>query len=216
MVAALVFFAKELNKYSKKEEIIPDFRDTVAETAKAIASGLSCLATAQLTNRLGSFYELVTGKSICDGSELSTTERVFAGVELALGTPKVLTFLGAVVGVGSFAKKAEKVMAGASRASMKVANMEEFFRTPLGTLLKDQSTKTSKKVKGKSVYRLDSKIEVSSEITLGKGNQVYLDSLHMDHLEVYSAKGKAITVLNFDGTVNLEKMAKAKAEGRRI
>ena len=216
LVAALVLVAKELSKAPKREEVLPDFRDTVIEATKVIASGISCLAKAQLTSRLGSFYELVSGKSICDGSELSTTERVLSGVELALGTPKLLTFLGTVVGVGTFAKKAEKVMASASDAFKKVGNMAEFFETAFGKLLKSKSAKTSRMIQGQSVYRIESSVQASAEVALRKGDQFYLDGLHKDHLEVFSAKGKFIAVLNLDGSFNLKKFERAAKEGRRI
>ena len=43
-----------------------------------------------------------------------------------------------------------------------------------------------------------------------------LDSLHKDHLEVFDKNDKFKFVLNLDGSMNLDKSAKAMKEGRRI
>ncbi len=109
-VQALALLAKELVKSAKSAiDAISEFQEQVRQTTKVIASGISCVVQAQLSSRVGSFYELVTGKSQCDGSDLSVAERIISGVELALGSPKLLTALGTVVGVGEFAKKAKKL-----------------------------------------------------------------------------------------------------------
>lgn len=109
-VQALALLAKELVKSAKAAfDAINEFKEQVKKTTQVIASGISCIVQAQASNRVGSFYELMTGKSQCDGSELSMTERILSGFELALGSPKLLTAIGSIIGVGEFAKIAKKL-----------------------------------------------------------------------------------------------------------
>ncbi|OWY34222.1 hypothetical protein CEJ45_12550 [Herbaspirillum aquaticum] len=49
-----------------------------------------------------------------------------------------------------------------------------------------------------------------------KGDKLYLDGLHKDHLEVFDSTGKLRTVLNLDGTVNGDKLAVAQEQGRKL
>jgi hypothetical protein len=92
-----------------------------------------------------------------------------------------------------------------------VHNMQDFFKkTPLGLLIKDYVEKTKKYVQGQSVYKMMKDVGDY----LKKGDQLYLDSLHKDHLEVFRKDNKFKTVLDFCGK---EIVAKArKAEGRRL
>ncbi|MFC0404008.1 hypothetical protein ACFFHS_03165, partial [Enterococcus ureilyticus] len=85
-----------------------------------------------------------------------------------------------------------------------VANMKEFFETDFGSEIKGNITKTNKKYQGQSVYKVDKKIG-----NLKKNDQIYLDGLHKDHLEVFDSNGNLRTILNLDGTVNLDKYGKA-------
>ena len=71
-------------------------------------------------------------------------------------------------------------------------------------------------IHGQSVYRLDRKVTISEELIFDIGDQFYLDALHKDHLEVFNKRGKIVTVLNLDGTVNAKKASQARQEGRRI
>ncbi|WP_423192764.1 hypothetical protein [Cupriavidus sp. H18C2] len=48
------------------------------------------------------------------------------------------------------------------------------------------------------------------------GDQFYIDSAHMNHLEVFDNKGRIRVVLNPDGSVNEVKTVKAIKEGRRL
>jgi YD repeat-containing protein len=80
-----------------------------------------------------------------------------------------------------------------------VGNMGEFLKAEgFGNAIAGVLTKTSKIVKGESVY----KVNQSLEGIVKKGDQVYLDSLHMNHLEVFSKNNKFLKVLNLDGTIN--------------
>ncbi len=97
---------------------------------------------------------------------------------------------------------------------IKVGNMNEFFNnTEFGISLKDSVSKTSAIVKGESVYRIDKKID---NPILDKGDGIYLDSLHKDHLEVVNKRGKVKAVLNLDGTLNVKKTEIALKENRSI
>ncbi|MDR9571771.1 filamentous hemagglutinin [Streptococcus sp. 27098_8_113] len=49
---------------------------------------------------------------------------------------------------------------------------------------------------------------------LRKGDYLYLDGLHMDHFEVFDKRGNFKSVLNLDGTLNTDKLLKAK--GRKL
>lgn len=90
-----------------------------------------------------------------------------------------------------------------------VNNMDEFFETKFGSELKDNSTKTKKRVDGQTVYKVDKKTG-----NLKKNDQVYLDGLHKDHLEVFDKNGNLRTILNLDGSINLDKYYKAM--GRKL
>ena len=90
-----------------------------------------------------------------------------------------------------------------------VANMGEFFNTQFGIGLKAVTSRTSKRIKGQTVYKVS-----KDSGSLKKGDQFYLDSLHKDHLEVFDKNNNFKTVLNLDGTVNAAKELAGK--GRTI
>ena len=46
------------------------------------------------------------------------------------------------------------------------------------------------------------------------GDYLYLDGLHMDHFEVFDEHGNLKSGLNFDCTLNIDKLLKAK--GRKL
>ena len=90
--------------------------------------------------------------------------------------------------------------------------MNEFFQTEFGQKLEKSLRKTSRKYRGQTVYEVvDKGID-----GLKKGDLVYLDGLHKDHLEVFNRNGRISQVLNLDGTRNLSKTEIAFREGRRI
>ncbi|WP_085633315.1 MULTISPECIES: hypothetical protein [unclassified Pseudomonas] len=90
--------------------------------------------------------------------------------------------------------------------------MEDFFSMPgFGSELADATRKTSKRVQGQPVYEVTSK-----NPPLRKGDQIYLDNAHNDHLEVFDKFNDVRLVLNFDGSVNQDKTDKAKAEKRKL
>ena len=99
-----------------------------------------------------------------------------------------------------------------SRKVIKVNNMNEFFQTEFGRKLKQSLRKTSRKYQGQTVYEVvDKGID-----GLKKGDLVYLDGLHKDHLEVFNRNGRISQVLNLDGSKNLSNTEIAFREGRRI
>ena len=105
LVQALVFVGKELAKSARNAyDAVQEFKGFLKAATDAIATGAKCLTQAQMSGRIGSLYELFSGKDQCDGSELSFVGRTMAGVEIALGTPKVFKILGSVVGIGILAK----------------------------------------------------------------------------------------------------------------
>ena len=74
----------------------------------------------------------------------------------------------------------------------------ELFQTEFGQKLKESLRKTSRKYQVQTVYEVVDK----GVDGLKKGDLVYLDSLHMDHLEVFNKCGELKTILNLDGSVN--------------
>ncbi|MER2373229.1 hemolysin BL-binding protein [Photorhabdus laumondii] len=92
-----------------------------------------------------------------------------------------------------------------------VGNMKEFLTQPgFGTQIKNSTQKTSQIYQGQSVYKANNNIGK----VIKKGDQLYLDGQHKNHLEVFDNKGKFKAVLNLDGTVNQTKTDAAK--GRKL
>ena len=83
--------------------------------------------------------------------------------------------------------------------------MSEFFDTRFGRKIKDSFRKTKKQYDEQSIYEVMKKIDRN----LRKGDQLYLDGLHKDHLEVFDSQGKLKRVLNLDGIPNIEKRKQA-------
>ncbi|WP_130903352.1 hemagglutinin repeat-containing protein [Pseudomonas sp. Sample_23] len=95
----------------------------------------------------------------------------------------------------------------------KFEKMEDFFKEPgFGGELADATRKTSKRFQGQAVYKATEKIAPY----IKKGDQIYLDNLHKDHLEVFDKFGDVKFVLNLDGSKNFEKTDKAVADGRKL
>jgi len=88
----------------------------------------------------------------------------------------------------------------------KIENMEQFFNTNFGKKIKNKVEKTNKNQQGQTVYRVKEKIP---EYGLKKGDQLYLDSLHKDHLEVFTKHNRFKVALNLDGTHNIIKTVNA-------
>ena len=88
---------------------------------------------------------------------------------------------------------------------LEVNNMSEFFETEFGQKLKKVLQKTSKRYDGQSVYKVTEDV---GDI-LKKGDQIYLDGLHKNHLEVFDRNGKLRTILNLDGTENITTLLQA-------
>ncbi len=92
-----------------------------------------------------------------------------------------------------------------------VGNMNEFLKQPgFGSQIKGNTQKTSKIYDGQSVY--SAKDDIDKYIK--KGDQIYLDGDHKNHLEIFDKKGNFRVVLNLDGSIN-EAKTKA-AEGRKL
>ena len=94
-----------------------------------------------------------------------------------------------------------------------VGNIGEFFAQPgFGSEIKGLSTKTSKRYQGQSIYQTQSKTGEA----IKKGDQLYLDALHKDHLEVFDKNDNFKAVLNLDGSVNLDKTNAGKGRILKI
>ena len=89
---------------------------------------------------------------------------------------------------------------------IKVENMDEFFKTPFGKEIRPHL----EKIRGKSAYRVTKKSKIHE---LKKGDILYLDKLHKDHLEVFHKNNHFEKVLNLNGTYN--KIKTIKGYGRR-
>lgn len=87
-----------------------------------------------------------------------------------------------------------------------VHNMKEFFeKTKFGRAIKNRVQKTNKIQQGQSVYRVIKDID---EYALRKGEELYLDALHKNHLEVFTKNGIARTVLDLSGKELVEKVSR--------
>ena len=64
--------------------------------------------------------------------------------------------------------------------------MQELFETDFGQQLKKSVRKTKRYYDGQAIYEVVDK----SISGLKKGDQIYLDGMHKDHLEVFSRNGK--------------------------
>lgn len=98
----------------------------------------------------------------------------------------------------------------AERVTQAVNNMSKFFETEFGQKIVGSLRKTKKKYDGQSVYEVMKKVDRN----LRKRDYLYLDGLHMDHFEVFDEHGNLKSGLNFDGTLNINKLLKAK--GRKL
>ena len=96
------------------------------------------------------------------------------------------------------------------RVTQAVNNMSKFFETEFRQKIVGSLRKTKKKYDGQSVYEVMKKVDRN----LCKGDYLYLDGLHMDHFEVFDKRGNLKSVLNLDGTLNTDKLLKAK--GRKL
>ena len=105
---------------------------------------------------------------------------------------------------------ADNAFGGGAQAVIKVDNISTFFeKTEFGKSLQGKA----QKVRGRQVYKMT---QDSPCGRLAKGDHFYLDLKHRDHIEVYNKRGKSVTVLNLDGTVNKAKEVVALEQGRRI
>jgi hypothetical protein len=101
----------------------------------------------------------------------------------------------------------------AGNSTAPVRNMNEFFQSSsFGKAISNSSQNTSKLFQGQKVYKVTDKLDDFKYIR--RGDHYYLDNLHKNHIEVFDKKGKSKWVLNLDGTINIDKTAKAK--GRTI
>lgn len=68
-----------------------------------------------------------------------------------------------------------------------VGDMKEFMNSPrFGSELKDATQKTNYQYDGQSVYEARGKLGEN----IKKGDPVYLDGQHKDHLEVFNSRGE--------------------------
>ena len=79
-----------------------------------------------------------------------------------------------------------------------VNNMQEFFETDFGEQLKKSVRKTKRHYDGQAIYEVVDK----SIPGLKKGDQIYLDGIHKDHIEVFDKRGRFRKVINLDGSTN--------------
>ncbi len=156
-----------------------------------------------------------------DGNKIGVGERILRGA-------MVIPIAKPVKGAKMIAKHGDKVIKTGKRklddiakkgkrracsCPKRVENMGQFFELEFGQKLKKASSRTSVKVQGQTVYRIDKKTD---NPYLKKGYGFYLDALHKDHLEVIDKQGKVIAVLNLDGSLNKKKTERVLKEGRRV
>jgi hypothetical protein len=93
------------------------------------------------------------------------------------------------------------------RETFKVANIHEFFKMPFGIKLKSKCQPMKQSYQGQRMYKVTENIPGTP---LKKGDIFYLDAQHKNHLEVFTEQGKSRTVLNLDGSINVDKTRSAK------
>lgn len=87
---------------------------------------------------------------------------------------------------------------------------EVFKRAAIGKKLKDAVEGT--RFSYKRVSKIFKVIKDIAEYGIKKGDWLYLDKTHGDHIEVFKRCGKIMrTILNMDGTQNMKKLAQAGA-----
>ena len=92
-----------------------------------------------------------------------------------------------------------------------VGNIGELLKQPgFGSQLGESLRKTGRQYQGQSIYQATK----DSGRTIRKGDHVYLDGMHKNHLEVFDGNGKFKAVLNLDGSIN--KIKTDAAKGRRL
>lgn len=132
---------------------------------------------------------------------------------LALAADVVGAALPGATGLGAGVKSIAAVV-GAARVVDRASNMAQFLKaSEFGKSIAGSLAKTSKQFHGQSVFKVTEKV---GGTVLKKGDQVYLDAKHKDHLEVLDSKGNAKAVLNLDGTVNAAKTEAAIEMSRRL
>jgi hypothetical protein len=102
------------------------------------------------------------------------------------------------------------------RFTDKVANIYQLFAfTEFGQKLKECSEPLNRLYEYHArIFRMTKDM---IEYGLKEGYVFYLDTLHYDHIEVFSDKGqRCVTVLNIDGSYNATKFMEAIADGRNI
>jgi hypothetical protein len=104
-----------------------------------------------------------------------------------------------------------------TKHSDKVVELQELFQRKderFAAALANTAAITPWKHKSAQIYVVT---EDLPEYGLRKGNLMYLDKLHFDHLEVFNEQGTdEVTVLNLDGTKNVLKTQLAHDEHRTI
>jgi len=92
-----------------------------------------------------------------------------------------------------------------------VGNMKQYLSSDgFGSELSESVRKTSQQYQGQSIYKATSDIGEN----ISRGDQLYLDGLHKDHIEVFDRNGKFKASLNLDGTINEAKTT--SGQGRVI
>lgn len=90
-------------------------------------------------------------------------------------------------------------------------NMGDFLKQPgFGSTIKDNTQKTNQQYQGQSIYKATDNVGDY----INKGDQLYLDGLHKDHIEVFDKRGNFKAVVNLDGTINRAKTD--AAVGRKL
>jgi hypothetical protein len=178
------------------------------------------LADAMFIRGLGTAYTFLKEIDVLEklGKSAAIAARTFKkGFDAHLAdNPILVTAEGITIKMSNDLKKfGEKIKNGSigQKVILRVNNMKEFFDLPFGQTLYPHSVKTPHHYQKFSIYKLTQDIPGTE---LKEGFFYYVDSLHRDHLEVFSKNLKAIAVYNLDGTLNEKKLEAAKKAGRCI
>ena len=91
-----------------------------------------------------------------------------------------------------------------------VDNMGTLLKQPgFGSDIRNNTTKTKDRYDGQAIYKADRNFG-----NVKKGDLIYLDGQHKNHLEVFDKNGNFKAVFNLDGSINRAKTDSAK--GRKL
>lgn len=194
-----------------------------------LKSGLEKLELEPLVEKqalIKEYLEQAGGRGGLSEGEIITLGIMYAANEVLFPTSvidvlgpasKAIGKVGKLIKAGEKAEDAAKTVAKEARIveytpnAGAVSNMSTYLKAPgFGSEIAEAANKTNYTYKGSAVYKATDGIGRN----IKRGDNLYLDSRHKDHIEVFKSNGELRSVINLDGTLNDAKTAVARAEGR--